>query len=90
MKIGSLDGHYHVQHVCTEGQQCLPRHQHSEHHTKHFLSHPDVRLISLSSFPADVLQVLKAEQQKVLKRSRRAAVQINDPLWSHQWFLVRL
>lgn len=71
-QVGSLDGHFHIKHVCDNPNGCLPRDRHSHEHTNHFLTHQDV---------------LSATQQPLLKRARRSPVDVPDPLWPHQWYL---
>ncbi|EDQ92062.1 uncharacterized protein MONBRDRAFT_14515, partial [Monosiga brevicollis MX1] len=78
-QIGGLDGYYHLELDCTNasGAHCVPRHEHSHHLTR--------RLV-------DEEHVGWAEQQKVLRRSRRDSISdyaatIPDPMFEDQWYL---
>eukprot|EP00035_Acanthoeca_spectabilis_P021494 m.438547 g.438547 ORF g.438547 m.438547 type:complete len:950 (-) comp18255_c0_seq1:61-2910(-) len=91
-QIGSIADHYHFQHRCDEGPNCIPKNEHSGHHTARLLGHPHVHW---------------AEQQRVRHRPRRSVLPawraeghdanateartrrlvVNDPMWDNQWYL---
>eukprot|EP00049_Salpingoeca_infusionum_P011344 m.196223 g.196223 ORF g.196223 m.196223 type:complete len:1583 (+) comp14904_c0_seq2:235-4983(+) len=63
-KVGALDGFYHFEHECiAEDPHCIPRDKHSFNHTQRLLAHPHIKW---------------AEQQKVLRRERRAPITPDD------------